>query len=198
MEKLRSLPARPGGQGRWDRREGSAIRTATSPRAGTWLRRPQREPGHGTRGERSRRGRSGESARPSGGTQPFCGNGAGAGAGHPFPAPDRAFSLGDPFPPRHGAQRVAPSPPLGADGVRRAAGSGGAAPLTARRTPSASKQQQRQRREPARPGDGSAGGSEVSRRGNSAVSGGWSGMRSGGFPRAWAWISGRGVVTRAE
>lgn len=97
----------PGWTGPVGRREGSAIRTATSPRAGTSLRRPQREPGHGTRGERSRRRRSGESARPSGGTQPFCGNGAGP--GHPF--------LGRPLPasPRRPARRPLPFPRRGRD-----------------------------------------------------------------------------------
>lgn len=127
--RLRSLPARPCGQGRREGRMEGGLSCpdsheppcrdiAAAPAAQTRAR--------DTRGALPRRME--RRARPAPRRHAALPRGDGARTGHLLPAPDRAFSSGGPFPPRHGPRPGAPCPPLGADGVRGAAGARAARP----------------------------------------------------------------------
>lgn len=187
-----SIP-RPGGQGRGEgRRVGSAVRTATSPRAGTWLRRARARHTRGALPRRAER-RARPAPRRDAALPRECSR-----TPAPLPRPRACFLLGRPLPawPRPPSWRGVPSPALGADG---AAGLGpthrpAGAPASEQRQRQRRQQEQREQREPARPGDGSAGGSEVAPQGNSAVSGGWRGMPPRGFFPCPGSSAGRGSL----
>lgn len=196
LGRLRSLPARPGGQGRW---EGGRAQLSGQPRAPML--------GHccGARGANSGTGHAGSGPAedgaesppgPAAARSPPAGMRPNPNTPSPFPtvlspraAPSRlATAPGEAFPPLLSART--------GRGGRRGLGRRGPTHRPAGASEQQRQQQRRrqqrrqQQRQQARPGDGSAGGSEVARRQNGAVSGGWRGMRPGAFPCAWGALPG--------
>lgn len=157
LERLCSLPARPGGQGRW---EGGRAQLSGQPRApvpGHRCGARGANPGTGLAGsapaeDGAERSRGGRPFRPGGGTKPSRGNGAGP--RHPFPPPT-VLSPRAPLPasPRPPARRPIPSPRRG-----RGAGPAGARAARPHSPPGG------RLRPPSSCGGGGSSGSSGSRR----------------------------------